>query len=92
MKEKIIEHSCPHCKNKDAWSSRVQSSDELSWKTFVLFRTELWECNKCGGYFLIKFKIQKIVKLISEEDILGLDESIIKKQKITPLEFTDLSE
>ena len=27
-----VDFVCPHCKDKEAWASRVQSSDDLSWK------------------------------------------------------------
>ena len=61
-----VDFVCPHCKDKEAWASRVQSSDDLSWKTLQPDSTELWECDKCGGYFFLVKKLERIIKLIAE--------------------------
>ena len=61
-----VDFVCPHCKDKEAWASRVQSSDDLSWKTLQPDSTELWECDKCGGYFFLVRKLERIIKLIAE--------------------------
>jgi len=61
-----VDFVCPHCNDKDECASRVQGNDDLMWKTLHPDNTELWECNGCGGYFFLVYKLERIIKLSSD--------------------------
>ena len=53
---------CPHCKH-DSIIVRIQAPDDLNWKSINGTLEELWQCQDCGGYFLVTYNVKEVIPL-----------------------------